>query len=121
MLCVSLIHDGTHRPFSDRDFRQLERTELVVRITALQQGTEESAFQDHFLAQTLSDTGLYSRISSAFDDFGSHKLTAREREVVRMVLRGHSSESIGRHCGANRHREDSPEQHLHKARHLLTV
>ncbi|MBS35736.1 MAG: hypothetical protein CMO26_07405 [Thiotrichales bacterium] len=82
MLCISLICDGTNRPFSDRDFRQLERTELVVRITVLQRGTEEYAFQDHFLTQTPFDTGLYSRISSAFDDFGSHKLTAREQEVV---------------------------------------
>ena len=40
---------------------------------------------------------LNLQVISAFENFGDGVLTRREREVVRMVLRGHSSNSIGRH------------------------
>ena len=43
----------------------------------------------------LAVSGL--QVASAFENFGDGILTRREREVVRMVLRGHSSNSIGRH------------------------
>lgn len=39
------------------------------------------------------------RVDDAFDDFGKSVLTDREREVARMILRGHSSESIGSNLG----------------------
>jgi DNA-binding CsgD family transcriptional regulator len=35
------------------------------------------------------------QVDDAFDDFGKSVLTDREREVTRLILRGHSSESIG--------------------------
>ena len=40
-----------------------------------------------------------SRIDAAFDNFGKPELSTREAEVIRMVLQGHSSESIGLHLG----------------------
>jgi DNA-binding CsgD family transcriptional regulator len=40
---------------------------------------------------------LDTQVTGAFEKFGEGVLTRRERDVVRMVLRGHSSESIGRH------------------------
>ena len=42
---------------------------------------------------------LDRRVVDAFANFGSSMLTDREREVVRMILRGHSSESIGCNLG----------------------
>lgn len=39
------------------------------------------------------------RVDDAFDDFGKSVLTDREREVTQMILRGHSSESIGFNLG----------------------
>jgi DNA-binding CsgD family transcriptional regulator len=36
-----------------------------------------------------------TRVDEAFADFGAAVLTGREREVVQLILRGHSSESIG--------------------------
>ena len=39
------------------------------------------------------------RVDDAFDDFGNSVLTDREREVTRLILRGHSSESIGFNLG----------------------
>ena len=40
-----------------------------------------------------------SRVDDAFADFGKSVLTDREREVVQLILRGHSSESIGFNLG----------------------
>ncbi|WP_066635946.1 helix-turn-helix transcriptional regulator [Bordetella sp. H567] len=40
-----------------------------------------------------------SRIDAAFDNFGKPVLSVREAEIIRMVLQGHSSESIGLHLG----------------------
>ena len=37
------------------------------------------------------------KIREAFDQFGAHVLTAREQEVVQMLLRGHSSASVAEH------------------------
>ncbi len=36
-----------------------------------------------------------SRVDDAFADFGESVLTDREREVAQLILRGHSSDSIG--------------------------
>lgn len=99
MLCISLMRDGTHRYFSERDLKKLQRIEPVVHVAAQQQWNEESTFLDHFFNAHSQDSGVDSQVASAFENFGSDKLTVREREIVRMVLRGHSSEAIGRHCG----------------------
>ena len=40
-----------------------------------------------------------SRVDDAFANFGKAVLTDREREVIRLILRGHSSESIGFNLG----------------------
>lgn len=40
-----------------------------------------------------------SRVDDAFADFGKSVLTDREREVAQLILRGHSSESIGFNLG----------------------
>ena len=99
MLCISLMRDGTHRPFSERDLKKLQRMEPVVHVAAQQQWDEESTFRDHFVDAHSQDSGVDRGVASAFENFGRDKLTVREREIVRMVLRGHSSEAIGRHCG----------------------
>lgn len=39
------------------------------------------------------------RIESALDAFGSSRLSAREAEIARLILKGHSSKSIGRMLG----------------------
>lgn len=99
MLCISLMRDGINPAFSDRDLNKLRRVEPIVHAAAQQQWNEDSAFQDHFSDALAEEPEIDSQVSGALERFGSDKLTAREREIVRMVLRGHSSESIGRHCG----------------------
>ncbi|OZI63339.1 hypothetical protein CAL28_13810 [Bordetella genomosp. 11] len=47
----------------------------------------------------MTGTPPDSHIDAAFDNFGKPELSAREAEVIRMVLQGHSSESIGLHLG----------------------
>lgn len=99
MLCISLMRAGSSPTFSDRDMNKLRRVEPIVHATAQRQWSGESTFRDHFADPVVPSLGTDSQVSSAFENFGRDKLTTREREIVRMVLRGHSSESIGRHCG----------------------
>ncbi len=42
------------------------------------------------------DTTVHERLTRAFNDFGSGILTRREREISKLLLRGHSSKSIAR-------------------------
>ncbi len=51
-----------------------------------------------------------SRIDAAFDNFGKPDLSAREAQVMRMVLQGHSSESIGLRLRNFRHDGQDPSQ-----------
>ena len=99
MLCISLMRDGINPAFSDRDLNKLRLVEPIVHAFTQQQWNEDSAFRDHYLDGYEEDSGRDNQVARAFDNFGSERLTAREREIVRMVLRGHSSESIGRQCG----------------------
>lgn len=97
MLVISLMRAGTSAPFSDRDMNKLRRIEPVVHALPARhwrnlgdQGSREAE------AETARPP-LNLQVASAFENFGDGVLTRREREVVRMVLRGHSSNSIGRH------------------------
>jgi DNA-binding CsgD family transcriptional regulator len=99
MLCISLMRAGGSPTFSGRDMSKLRRVEPIVHATARRQWGRQPVFRDHFADPVVQDPTTDNQVSSAFENFGSGKLTAREREIVRMVLRGHSSESIGRHCG----------------------
>jgi DNA-binding CsgD family transcriptional regulator len=99
MLCVSLMRAGTSPTFSDRDMNKLRKAEPVVHATAARQWKFETKLRDHYIDSVVDDVAIDGQVSSAFENFGKDKLTPRESEIVRMVLRGHSSESIGRHCG----------------------
>lgn len=95
MLVISLMRAGTSAPFSDRDIAKLRRVEPIVHATAARQwgnlGRQPGAYRTE---KAFPDLG--QQVASAFEMFGEGVLTRREREIVRMVLRGHSSESIGR-------------------------
>ena len=52
-----------------------------------------------FAASKLEDSPPDNRVERIFASFGSEVLTEREREVTQLILRGHSSESIGFNLG----------------------
>ena len=98
-LCMSLMRAGTSAPFSDRDLSKLKTVEPVVHAASSRQWKNRTDLRDHYLDPTAAEPAMEKHVHTAFENFGQNQLTPRECEVVRMVLRGHSSESIGRHCG----------------------
>ena len=95
-LVVSLMRAGTSAPFSDRDFNKLKKVEPVVSASAFRHWRNLDYLKSEMAADTTTGPRLDAQVASAFENFGSGILTRREREVVGLVLRGHSSESIGR-------------------------
>lgn len=97
MLVISLMRAGTSAPFSDRDINKLRRVEPMVHATAIRHWRALGSRREVAGAAAAGFPALGVQVASAFERFGEGVLTRRERDVVRMVLRGHSSESIGRH------------------------
>lgn len=85
-----------YRPAGKGGFEedQLDRLRLVHPVVTACFKAFWSKHAHSYGADSPPDTGWADR---AFESFGSDRLTGREREVVRLVLRGHSSESIGYH------------------------
>jgi len=96
MLVISLMRAGTSAPFSDRDMNKLRRMEPVVHASAARHWRNLGHLQSRETEEETARPRLNLQVTSAFENFGDGVLTNREREVVRMVLRGHSSNSIGR-------------------------
>jgi len=97
MLVISLMRAGTSAPFSDRDMNKLRRMEPIVHAAAARHWRNLGYLRASETEEETARPPLNLQVTSAFENFGEGVLTRREREVVRMVLRGHSSNSIGRH------------------------
>ncbi|WP_375691433.1 LuxR C-terminal-related transcriptional regulator [Pseudooceanicola sp. LIPI14-2-Ac024] len=90
-LFISLGRLGGEPRFTTREMTALRR-ELDV-IAAL--------VRKHFdrAAPVLPQPDIDSSITEAFESFGDGVLTAREREIATLILRGHSSASISEVTG----------------------
>ncbi len=79
--------------FSRRDHQAMTRAFPVV----------SAVFHKHWELVNQDFTGHASRpsLDTSFDDFGADVLTEREKEVVKLVLTGHSSESISLRLGTS--------------------
>jgi DNA-binding CsgD family transcriptional regulator len=97
MLVLSLMRAGTSAPFSDRDMNKLRRMEPIVHASSARHWRNLGHLRSREAEAETARPPLNLQVISAFENFGDGVLTRREREVVRMVLRGHSSNSIGRH------------------------
>jgi len=96
MLVISLMRAGTSAPFSDRDMNKLRRVEPIVHASAARHWRNLGYLRSSEAEEETARPPMNLQVTSAFENFGEGVLTRREREVVRMVLRGHSSNSIGR-------------------------
>ena len=99
MLVISLMRAGSSAPFSDRDFNKLRKVEPMVNAASMRHWQNPEFLRDHHKPLKPEPIVLEDHVTSAFEMFGNGILTRREGEVVRMVLRGHSSESIGKRLG----------------------
>ncbi|MCZ6839402.1 MAG: helix-turn-helix transcriptional regulator [Alphaproteobacteria bacterium] len=71
-------------------------SEPIVHASAARHWRNLGHLQSRETAEETARPRLNLQVTSAFENFGDGVLTRREREVVRMVLRGHSSNAIGR-------------------------
>jgi DNA-binding CsgD family transcriptional regulator len=92
---ISLMRADPTPAFNARELQQLQAAEPVVRTAANRNW--------HGLSRRFSDGdgtaeqgNLQQHIEHAFRNFGRSVLTPRERDVVEYVLKGYSSEAIGR-------------------------
>ena len=85
---ISVYRATRDRGFSDDELARLSMT--VPLIAALLK-----RYWTRFGASRFQTSPPDSRIDRLFANFGKSALTDREREVTQLILRGHSSESIG--------------------------
>ncbi len=97
MLVISLMRAGTSTPFSERDMNKLRRIEPIVHALSARYCLGLDHLGSRAVEARMARQSLNPNVASALESFGDGILTQREREVVRMVLRGHSSNSIGRY------------------------
>lgn len=96
MLVISLMRAGTSACFSDRDMNKLGVVEPIVHAAAGHHWRNLGREHDVHANGGAAFPSLGTHVATAFENFGQSVLTKRERDVVRLVLRGHSSESIAR-------------------------
>jgi DNA-binding CsgD family transcriptional regulator len=92
---ISLMRADPTPAFNAREFQQLQAAEPIVRAAVERNWLElHRRFSD---GATDGDQGdLQQYIDYAFRNFGRSVLTPRERDVVEYVLKGYSSEAIGK-------------------------
>ncbi|NNE22670.1 MAG: helix-turn-helix transcriptional regulator [Rhizobiales bacterium] len=92
---ISLMRADHSPQFSAREFRKLSACEPVVRALALRQWQDlHRRYSDDAVEDGQSS--IQRHIEYAFHTFGKSVLTIREREVVEFVLKGYSSDAIGK-------------------------
>jgi len=101
---ISLMRAGESPVFTEREMSRLRIVEPVVREAASKHWHDLAALFAGGTRKTNNEkepdvTLLQSIVQAAFQTFGRSVLTPRECEVVGLVLRGHSSESISRQLG----------------------
>ena len=87
-LVVSLMRK--EKRFSNAELRALKRVWPVVDA-ACRKNWQDLALEDSERSQSMEE-----RIEGAFLSIGEGILTARERQVVELTLRGHSADAIGK-------------------------
>lgn len=90
---ISLMRMKHSSAFSGKELRRLQAVEKIVHALSLRHWQNLTAnFSDDALAP--DQTVIKKRVDEVFRTFGESILTARECEVVGLVLRGYSSDAI---------------------------
>lgn len=99
---ISLIRNKPGKPFSERDRMFFLAIKDVVCAAVHQHW--------HWLTSRnpVSNPARWARhkkMTAEFDDFGTEVLTKKEREIVKLLLQGHSSKSAARVLGIHHNTE----------------
>ncbi|RJG12074.1 LuxR family transcriptional regulator [Pseudomonas cavernicola] len=85
---LSLMRSTASPTYSRDELQLLDCAQQVVE-EVVQEAWQQCREQQPRPAQDLDH-----KIRAAFEQFGAHTLTAREQEIVQLLLRGHSSASV---------------------------
>lgn len=88
LIVVSLMRK--EKKFSNAEVRALKRIWPVIDAAC------RKNWKDLTIADSAQSTSMQNRIESAFRSIGEGVLTARERQIVELTLRGHSADAIGK-------------------------
>jgi DNA-binding CsgD family transcriptional regulator len=96
---VSLMRDAAMLPpFALRERKRLALVAPLVTAASAQHWKDvEDLFSGHGRPKTTQEAEEV--LASAFHRFGAGRLTAREAEIVELVLKGNSSDAIGKRLG----------------------
>jgi DNA-binding CsgD family transcriptional regulator len=96
---ISLMRDAAKLPpFAIRERKRLSSIAPLVAAASAQNWKDiEDRFSGRGRGRKIEETERI--LASAFHRFGEGKLTAREAEIVELVLKGNSSEAIGKRLG----------------------
>jgi DNA-binding CsgD family transcriptional regulator len=96
---ISLMRDAAKLPpFAIRERKRLSSIAPLVAAASAQNWKDiEDRFSGRGRGRKIEETERI--LASAFHRFGAGKLTAREAEIVELVLKGNSSEAIGKRLG----------------------
>jgi len=96
-LVLSLMRPHDAPPFSGAEYGWLQRIAPVVLAAMSHHWRELGVIRRD--GASSNPALLADHVENVFDSFGAPVLSAREQEIARMILRGHSSESIGQRLG----------------------
>ncbi|AYC31502.1 LuxR family transcriptional regulator [Pseudomonas cavernae] len=85
---LSLMRSTASPTYSRDELQLLDCAQQVVEEVV------QEAWQQRRDQQPRPAQDLDHQIRAAFEQFGAHSLTAREQEIVQLLLRGHSSASV---------------------------
>ena len=88
---ISIGRRGSNTPFARRELSALRRVEPVIAALVSSHALTESGASEH---AAPTSRRLHEHFQGCFESFGRPALTQRENEVVRLLLRGHSSKSV---------------------------
>jgi len=96
MAVISLMRTVQRPAFSAREFRDLSAVGPIVRAAAQRHWMDLHRRHSPPGSNDGELSSVQSHIEHAYRTFGRNVLTPREREVVEYVLKGHSSDAIGK-------------------------
>jgi DNA-binding NarL/FixJ family response regulator len=89
---LALVIGRREKMFAKAELARLELIEPVVRAAM------RRIWEKWQRAETRNepDRAIHRRLTECFERFGDEVLTRREREISKLLLRGHSSKSVAR-------------------------
>ncbi len=87
-LCI--YHNSPTHSYSQQELAQARSAFSVIKELALM------AWGNNPSSDEQGDNALHQKLQTVFNEFGSSVLTDRERDVILLILRGHSSKSAAK-------------------------